>query len=76
MARSEPTLKTCPQGHPKTRANTYENPVTHHLQCKACKNSHRPPQPSRARAPKAPINPTVIAQLRAAAGIQIREDAR
>lgn len=73
--RSEPAGDTCGNNHPRTAENTYRNPVTGERKCKVCQREQRPPQPSRAKKPKPPIDPDVIAALRAAAGIQTREDA-
>lgn len=71
--------QNCPSGrHEMTPDNRYVDPLLHRVTCKACLHERNLARPyvSRARAPKAPLNPQVVAQLRAAAGIQTREDAR
>lgn len=63
--------ETCPHNHPRTAENTYRHPVTGYAQCKPCMRelAAARPRPSRRKAPKPPLDPAVIADLRAAAGL-------
>lgn len=69
-------VETCPHGHPRTRENTYVQPVTGYRECGPCKaaararrkpSAERPSTPQ--RAPKLPLDPALVAGLRSAAGL-------